>query len=105
MDEPNGEDDGAGPSSSTPSLADAMASLQSIMGSQECILNKLKEHDVVLANMSKRLQNIEEWAYDRSDSPPPDAGQVEREDKDDDDDNDDDKATEGSIDVDDHSTE
>ena len=94
-DEGNGKDDGVGPSSSTPKLTDVIASLQAIMGSQECILKKLKKHGVMLGKLAKRLRNIEEWVYDTSNSIPPVDGQadpndgveVEGEGEDDDDDN------------------
>ena len=113
-DEGNGKDNGAGSSSSTPKLTDVMASLQAITGSQEHILKKLKKQGVVLEKLAKRLQNIEEWVYDTSDSVPPVDGQanpndgveVEGEGEDDDDDDDDcEDASDGSTKSQDHSTQ
>ena len=111
-DDPNGEDNGAGPSSSTPSSTDVMASLHAISGFQERIFNKLKEYDVVLVKMSKRLESIQEWTCDIPEQEDNDADDLhDSEDEDDDDDedasNDDDdtKSNEGSTDADVHCKE
>jgi hypothetical protein len=63
-----------------------MASLHAITGFQERIFNKLKEHDVVLAKMSKRLERIQEWTYDTPEREDNDADDLDDgEDEDDDD--------------------
>uniref|UniRef100_A0A2N9ECM0 Uncharacterized protein n=1 Tax=Fagus sylvatica TaxID=28930 RepID=A0A2N9ECM0_FAGSY len=112
QDDPNGEDNGAGPSSSIPSSADVMASFHVITGFQECIFNILKEHDVVLAKMSKCLESIQEWTCDTPEREDNDVDDLDDgEDKDDDNDedasnNDDDtEANEGSTDADVHCKE
>ncbi len=88
---------------STPYSADAMASLHAITGFQERIFNKLKEHDVMLAKMSKRLERIQEWTYDIPEREDNDADNLDDgEDEDGSNDNDDTEANEGSTDVDVH---
>jgi hypothetical protein len=112
--DPNGENNGAGSSSSTPSSADVMASLHAITGFQERIFNKLKEDDIVLAKMIKCLERIQKWTCDtpeREDNDADDLDDGEGEDDDDEDDedasNDDDDtgANEGSTDADVHCKE
>ena len=82
-----------------------MASLHAITSFQERIFNKLKEHDIVLAKMSKRLESIQEQTCDtpeREDNNADDLDDGEDEDDDDDDedtsnDDDDTEANEGST--------
>jgi hypothetical protein len=89
-----------------------MASLHAITGFQERIFNKLKEHDVVLAKMSKRLESIQEWTCDTPEQEDNDVDDLD--DGDDEDDNDDEdasnddddtEANEGSTDADVHCKE
>ena len=76
-----------------------MASLHTITGFQERIFNKLKEHDVLLVKMSKRLERIQEWASDepkREDSDVDDLDDGENEDEDASNDDDDTEVNEDS---------
>ena len=76
-----------------------MASLHTITGLQERIFNKLKEHDVLLVKMSKRLERIQEWASDepkREDSNVDDLDDGENEDEDASNDDDDTEVNEDS---------
>ena len=80
-----------------------MVSLHAITGFQERIFNKLKEHDVLLAKMSKRLERIQEQVSDEperedSDADDLDDGEDEDDDEDEDASNDDDdtEVNEGS---------
>ena len=76
-----------------------MVSLHAITGFQERIFNKLKEHDVLLAKMSKRLERIQEQAsneLEREDSDADDLDDGEDEDEDASNDDDDTEVNEGS---------